>query len=121
MIITDMKASPRRGHIKGQCANCKKDVFESMLTLDDAYNVWMGKCPHCSALNFLALTSLRGYSSAGMDLALPTDEEKAENNLPADCPTSGPCGKPADLHGTVSGELMHKLRYPEEEGNKEKP
>ena len=88
------------------------EVWESIAILDDAYNVWVGKCPACNAYNRLALTSLRGYSSRGMDLVLPTDEEREANGWPAEIPTLGACGRPADVHGTVSGELQHKLRNP---------
>jgi len=109
-LINTMKSRGGYGYIAGSCANCKKVVFEALATLDDAYNVWIGKCPHCSALNYLGMTGLRGYSSSGMDLVLPTDEEKAANSLPVECPTSGPCGRPADQHGTVLGEIAHKLR-----------
>lgn len=113
-IISTMRAvAPAQPRwVKGSCAGCRKDVWESLAMLDDAYNVWLGKCPHCGALNFLGLTSLRGYSSARMDLVLPTEEEKAENKLPADCPTrpSPPhvAGKPM-IHGTIAGELCHRL------------
>jgi hypothetical protein len=106
-----MRTSPQpdERYVAGKCAKCSKDVYESLWLLDDAYNVWMGKCPHCAALNFLGMTGLRGYSSSGMSLVLPTYEEAAANNLPADTPTSGPCGKPADQHGTIAGELQHRL------------
>ena len=106
-----MTGTPTHGSVRGACAACKADVYESLAMLDDAYNVWLGKCPHCGALNFLALTGLRGYSSAGMSLALPTDEEKIANNLPPDCPSQGSKG-PATLHGTIAGEIYHKLSEP---------
>lgn len=61
-----------------------------------------------SIRNMLALTSLRGYSAAGMDLVLPTDEERDANELPADTPTRGSHG-PATVHGTVAGEIYHQL------------
>lgn len=108
-LISDMKKVGGRGMVPGSCANCHQPVFESLSLLDDAYNVWLGKCPHCAALNFLRLTGLRGYSSSGMDLVLPTDEERVANDLPADCPTSGATGRPADVHGSISGELAHQL------------
>lgn len=109
-LICQMRSSPGRGLIPGVCAACGKDVFEFLATLDDAYNVWAGRCPHCSAINFLALTGLRGYSSARMDLVLPTDEERDSNKLPADCPTQGSKG-PATVHGSVSGEICHQLEH----------
>lgn len=109
MIYSDMRASPGHRYVPGKCAKCGGTVHESLALLDDAYNVWAGKCPHCKAINLLGLTSLRGYSSGGMDLVLPTDEEKEANQMPADCPTSGPSGKPADMHGTVAGEIYHQL------------
>lgn len=107
-ITSTMRKEAARGYIKGTCAKCAGDVYESLAMLDDAYNVWMGKCPHCGALNYLAMTGLRGYSSGGMSLVLPTDEEKAANNLPVDTPTQGSKG-PATLHGTNAGEIYHKL------------
>lgn len=108
-IISTMRDKPGHGLIPGKCAHCQKAVYESLFTLDDCYNVWLGKCPHCGALNYLAMTSLRGYGSRGMDLVLPTDEERDANDLPKDCPTSGACGRPADQHGTQAGEIYHKL------------
>ena len=109
LLINEMKAAPKYGHIKGQCANCAKDVYEALWLLDDAYNVWMGKCPHCKALNYLSMNhGLRGYSSGGMHLVLPTDEEKRANGLPADCPSQGSKG-PATAHGSPAGEFCHQL------------
>lgn len=109
LLINEMKAAPKYGHIKGQCANCTKDVYEALWLLDDAYNVWLGKCPHCKALNFLSMNhGLRGYSSGGMHLVLPTDEEKQANGLPADCPSQGSKG-PATAHGSPAGEFCHQL------------
>lgn len=108
-LISDMRKTGGAGMVPGQCAACAGQVFESLFLLDDAYNVWVGRCPHCKALNFLALNGMRGYSSAGMELALPTDEEKASNSLPGDCPTSGP-GKGPFIHGSHLGEILHKLR-----------
>lgn len=114
-IISTMSSIKKRGFIPGKCANCNKDVWESSFLLDDAYNVWVGKCPHCGALNYLSLDhGLRGYSSYEMWLVLPTEEEKAANDLPKDCPTSGFCGKPADIHGTNLGELCHRLTKEED-------
>lgn len=84
-----------RDPIGGSCAKCGKAVFESISTLDDCYNVWLGKCPHCGALNYLnaGMNSLRGYSIIGMDLVLPYDEEVEMNKLPPDTPTRGSCGR----------------------------
>ena len=108
-MICDLKASGGRGLIPGECANCHRPVFESMWILDDAYNVWIGQCPHCKALNFLSIAhGLRGYSSQQMWLDLPTDEERADNGLPEGTPTRG-SGGPADLHGTQAGEIQHRL------------
>ena len=107
-LINAMRTAPGRGLLLGTCAHCKNDVYEFEWILDDAYNVWAGKCPHCNAINYLALTSLRGYSSAGMDLVLPTDEERDANELPSDTPTRGSHG-PATAHGTVSGEICHQI------------
>ena len=109
MIFT-MATDPKKGTVKGVCAGCGKSVFEDLATLDDCYNVWLGECPHCKALNYLALTGLRGYSSQGMELVSPTAEEIDRNNLPKDTPTSGACGKPANVHGSNLGELLHKIR-----------
>lgn len=111
MIFCKLKDKPGRGLIKGQCANCKADVYEYLCTLDDAYNVWSGACPHCKAINLLSVNhGLRGYSSQGMHLVLPNDEEKAANNIPADCPTTGASGKAPTMHGSPLGEILHHLR-----------
>jgi hypothetical protein len=108
-IISDLKTKPGRDMVKGTCAHCSADVYENLWLLDDAYNVWIGRCPSCKALNYLSMNhGLRGYSSGGMHLVLPTDEEKAANNLPADCPSQGSKG-PANAHGSPAGELMHQL------------
>lgn len=107
-LINTMRVAAAPGLIPGACAKCSKPVYESLALLDDAYNVWLGKCPHCGALNFLGFNSLRGYSSTGMTLVLPTDEERDANGLPADTPTRGSRG-PATAHGSVAGELMHQL------------
>lgn len=110
-IISEMKTKAESGYIGGACANCKATVYESLWLLDDAYNVWMGKCPGCKALNYLSMNhGLRGYSSGGMHLVLPTAEEIAANDLPTDTITSGVSGQPADAHGSPSGELCHRLR-----------
>lgn len=112
-IISKMRAKPERGCVQGKCAKCGAVVYESLPLLDDAYNVWVGKCPHCDAANLLGLTSLRGYSSAGMDLVLPTDEEIRDNNWPKEWPTRGSHG-PATAHGTVAGEILHQLHISEQ-------
>ncbi len=110
MVFT-MKSQPGDGLIPGVCAHCEKAVFESLGTLDACYNVWVGKCPHCSAHNFLSMESLRGYSSQGMRLVLPYDEERDKNGLPSDTPTRGPhpSGK-AECHGTMLGEIAHQFK-----------
>lgn len=107
-IVNTMRATATRGCIAGKCAKCGGEVWESLALLDDAYNVWVGICPHCSAANLLGMTGLRGYSSAGMDLVLPTDEEITANNWPTDWPTQGQKG-PATFHGTIAGEILHRL------------
>lgn len=109
MMYFDMKDAPGGDRIAGVCAHCGKAVWESLFTLDDCYNVWAGKCPHCGAINLLAMTGLRGYSSSGMELVLPHDEEKAANNMPEDCPTAGPRGEEPTMHGSILGELSHQL------------
>lgn len=111
-MIMSLKKEPGAGkHISGECAKCQRQVWESMFMLDDAYNVWLGRCPYCEALNYLSTGhGLRGYSSEGMHLVLPTDEEAEANNLPAGTPTSGPCGRPAGMHGSPGGELLHRIR-----------
>lgn len=108
-LLMDLKKQGGKGLIPGSCANCTKDVFEHLFTLDDAYNVWIGKCPHCGALNYLSMNhGLRGYSSQRMWLVLPTDEEKQTNDLPTDCPTQGSKG-PATYYGSPAGEIYHRL------------
>jgi hypothetical protein len=110
-IISDLKTVGRGESVKGNCAHCKAEVYEDLWLLDDAYNVWMGRCPSCKALNYLSTNhGLRGYSSGGMHLVLPTAEEITANNLPPDTITSGACGRPADMHGSPAGELCHRLR-----------
>jgi hypothetical protein len=113
IIITLSKIKTARFDTKGICANCKCELWESQLTLDDCYNVWAGECPSCSAINLLSLTSLRGYSSQGMDLVLPTDEEVESNEIlkGKSIPTQGSKG-PANIHGTISGEISHVLLSP---------
>jgi hypothetical protein len=76
MVFTLHKVRRRSGDVPGECAHCKRQVWEACVTLDDAYNVWLGKCPYCEALNYLSTShGLRGYSSSEMYLVLPTDEE----------------------------------------------
>jgi len=111
-----MQSSLGADCIPGKCAKCKQEVYESLSLLDDAYNVWKGVCPHCGAINFLAMTSLRGYSSGGMDLVLPAEEEREANGLPADTPTSGSCGHKAVEGGTMGSQLLNALfKKPEED------
>jgi hypothetical protein len=75
MMIFDLCSSPRtRPSVAGTCANCGQQVFESAAILDDCYNVWAGKCPHCSAINLLSVN--HGFRGR-MFLVLPTDEERA--------------------------------------------
>jgi hypothetical protein len=96
--------------IPGKCAYCEREVWQSLAVLDDTYNVWSGECPYCDAINLLSTTAgLRGYSSAGMSLVLPYDEEVQSNNMPPKCPTRGPYGSPPTMHGSPLGELCHKL------------
>lgn len=84
-----LAATPREKSepVRGECAHCGAAVYESLFFLDDAYAVWLGECPHCHALNFLSTKHGRGYSSAGMHLVLPTDDEVKRNGLPEGCPT----------------------------------
>ena len=101
----------------GECAHCGKGVSEAQCILDDCYNVWAGKCPFCSAINYLSMNhGLRGYSSVKMYLVLPTPEEAEQNNLPADIPL-GPSGGPATCHGSPLGEFLHKLTGKEDHEN----
>ena len=115
MILTMRdEATKKKTDIPGKCAKCGLAVYEALFTLDDAYNVWAGKCPSCGAINLLALSGLRGYSSSGMELVLPTVCEVADphNRLPPDSPST-PCSgdHPGGMiHGSVAGELMHQLK-----------
>ena len=94
-MIFDLKREPRHPNrlshsVTGKCARCGGQVYEDLFTLDDCYGVWLGRCPHCGALNGLDCSkSIRGYWSQGMDLTLPTNEEVVMNGLPADTPTKG--------------------------------
>ena len=116
MLILDLKAAPGSGTIPGACANCGNGVHESLSTLDDTYNVWAGRCPHCGAINLLSTsTGLRGYHSTSMDLVLPYDEEVEPNGLPAGTPTRGASGVAATMHGSPLGEFLHKLSAAREE------
>ncbi len=110
MMYFNLIKQPRsRYSIPGECAKCGKTVYESEFTLSDCYNVWAGRCPHCGAINLLSTShGLRGYSSQKMWLVLPTDEEKAANDMPTDCPSRGSKG-PATMHGSPLGELCNKL------------
>lgn len=110
MIIMGLSKTKSGDEIKGACANCNESVYESLFTLDDAYNVWAGKCPFCNAINLLSTDSLRGYCSSGIDLVLPFDEEIEPNGLPNDTPTQGKSGQPADMRGSQLGELLSKIR-----------
>ena len=112
-MIFSLEAVPRPGvpSIAGACAQCGKAVWETVATLDDAYNVWAGKCPHCGAINMLSTVhGLRGYDSQAMHLVLPYDEERDSNGLPPDTPTRGKFGGPPMMHGSPLGEICHKLR-----------
>lgn len=109
-IISTMRRDAGAGLVGGECAHCHKPVYESQWLLDDAYNVWVGKCPHCKALNYLSMNhGLRGYSASHMHLVLPTIEEVEANGLPADTPNRG-AGGPTTSGGTQAGQLQHKLR-----------
>lgn len=113
MLVLEMRSAKKSGDIAGTCAKCGATVYEALGTLDDAYNVWAGRCPSCRAINLLALTGMRGYSSSGMNLVLPTACEVADphNNLPADTPATPCAGKHPDgmIHGSISGEIAHRL------------
>lgn len=110
MISNLSKSKTKQYDTPGKCANCKEQIYESQLTLNDCYNVWMGKCPYCDALNYLSLNhGLRGYGSNEMHLVLPTMEEIERNGLSKDIPNSGYCGKPAKQNGSNLGEFCHKL------------
>lgn len=80
-----------KGNVSGKCANCGAVVAERLSTLDDCYGVYRGRCPACNAVNLLDFTKgLRGYSSSGMNLCLPTDHEVEANGWEHDIPTV-PC------------------------------
>ncbi len=89
-IICDLFLKSRRPEeVRGECANCGIIVFESIFTLDDAYAVWLGRCPKCGALNFLDQTGkhgLRGYGFGQLFLVLPCIHEQKMNDLPAGIP-----------------------------------
>lgn len=91
MLLMPLQKQPGRyKSISGICANCQTAVYESLATLDDVYAVWWGICPYCNAINGLDLTKgLRGYSSVGMDLTLPKNEEVVMNDMPPGTLTKG--------------------------------
>ena len=96
--------------IPGECAHCRRAVWEDLWTLDDANNVWAGQCPYCGAINLLSMQfGLRGYDSSRMALVLPTTEEIEANGLPPDTPTCGPAGVPAVRYGSCLAEITHRL------------
>jgi hypothetical protein len=110
-LVMEMKKQGGGDRISGICEACYRRIWESLATLDDAYNVWAGKCPYCGAINFLSMNhGLRGYNSREMFLTLPYDEEAKANNLPEGTPTKGPGGKPAYNIGTNAGAIQMKLR-----------
>lgn len=97
-IISTMKtvASTRPKMVPETCAKCGKQAWESLALLDDAYAVWIGKCPHCGAHNLLDFSKGgRGYHSGGMALTLPTKDEIEQNGWPEDWPTCDGPGRPA--------------------------
>lgn len=114
MIISKLSKTQKQNHLKGTCANCKTELWESQWILDDCYNVWAGQCPECNAYNLLSMDhGLRGYDSKEMHLVLPTIEELESNpDLPRDCPNQGSKG-PATFHGTVLGEIANVLLGPQ--------
>jgi hypothetical protein len=102
-----MITTPRKyvKDIPGQCANCGKPVYECLATLDDAYGVYDGICPHCGAINYLdTRKTARGYDSREMYLVLPNNEEVIMNGLPPETPTRG-WDKP-EHEGTTKEELI---------------
>ena len=96
-----MKPGALTGLLEGKCAHCEKPVYESLFTLDDAYAVWVGVCPHCEARNLLGGKG-RGYSSKGMTLVLPTPEEIAWNKWPQEWPTEPMKSEASGLPTTTS-------------------
>lgn len=81
-MTLSMSSSLRSGYIKGECANCHKDVYAPRAILDDGYAVFRGVCPHCDAVNLLdcGSTTGRGYNSSHMFLCLPNEHECRMNN-----------------------------------------
>lgn len=110
-LIRKMFPEAGADRLRGECAKCAKPAFEERWILDDAYNAWMGRCPHCSALNYLSMThGLRGYDGTQMHLVLPTDEEVRDNHLPPDTPTRGPGGATTanGSMGSLIGSMLEK-------------
>jgi hypothetical protein len=115
MVFPLSKVQSLPNDVPGACAKCGEKVWEALFVLDDAYNVWGGKCPYCEAINLLSTEhGLRGYDSREMHLVLPYDEEAKENGLPSGCPTRGKYGQPPKMHGSPLGELCHRLTSPDD-------
>lgn len=71
-----------QGDTIGECAHCREVIKENLSTLDDAYGVWRGVCPHCKAVNLLDQSGkhgIRGYMTGKMWTVLPTDHEMTLN------------------------------------------
>jgi hypothetical protein len=121
-ILSDLQREPGGRHVQGQCAKCYGVVWESLWILDDAFNAYAGRCPHCGAINLLSMDkTLRGYDMNHVWLVLPTDEEAEANKLHEAAqrrglpraPTRGP-GGPVEPIGTLAGAIARRLM----EGNK---
>lgn len=108
-LTRDLLKEKSPGTVSGECAACHKVVHELLCLLDDAYNVWKGVCPYCGAWNFLSMNhGLRGYSSGGMHLVLPTPEEAEANGLPDGVPLADSKG-PVNAKGSPLAQFCEKL------------
>jgi hypothetical protein len=77
-VIFTLRAKPSALRtVAGNCATCALVVYEAVEVLDDAFGVYVGRCPHCQALNYLSTQEGRGYDGQRMHLVLPQPTEAA--------------------------------------------
>ena len=80
-----MRTAPGRGLLRGTCANCKKDVYESKWILDDAYNVWVKARP-LSGLEVARLPAGTVITDATAEPQQPLDNADEDGDSEDDLP-----------------------------------